>query len=162
MTDKEIYVKANSLFDYKDGKLIRKVNAGRGIQGNAAGCVNGRGYLQTSIHQKIYFVHRLIWLLHYKKMPFMIDHINGDRLDNRVENLREVTSSENSQNRSIANNNTSGIKGVSWFAQSCKWKATIMVNGVHNYLGLYVDIRDAERAVCDYRKKIHGEYANNG
>jgi len=162
MTDKEIYVKANSLFDYKDGTLIRKVNAGRGIQGNAAGCVNGRGYLQTSIHQKIYFVHRLIWLLHYKKMPFMIDHINGDRLDNRVENLREVTSSENSQNRSIGSNNTSGIKGVSWFAPSCKWKATIMVNGVHNYLGLYVDIRDAETAVCAYREKIHGEYANNG
>jgi len=162
MTDKEIYVKANSLFDYKDGTLIRKVNAGRGIQGNAAGCVNGRGYLQTSIHQKTYFVHRLIWLLHYKKMPFMIDHINGDRLDNRIENLREVTSSENSQNRSIGSNNTSGIKGVSWFAQSCKWKATIMVNGVHNYLGLYVDIRDAETAVCAYREKIHGEYANNG
>lgn len=162
MTDKEIYVKAKSLFDYKDGKLIRKVNAGRGIQGSAAGSVNGRGYCQTTIHQKIYFVHRLIWLLHYQKMPFMLDHINGDRLDNRIENLREVTSSENSQNRSISSRNTSGIKGVSWFAQSCKWKATIMVNGVHNYLGLYVDIRDAEKAVCAYREKIHGEYANNG
>ena len=162
MTDSDLYIKVKKLLDYKGGKLIRKSSVGRGVKGNAAGTVNKEGYISTTIHCKYYLVHRLVWLLHHGKMPKFIDHINGDKQDNRIENLREVTLSQNSFNRALATNNTSGIKGVHWSRAAKKWQATIMVDGVYEYLGVYSDINQAKKIVQDYRKKLHGEFANNG
>tara|TARA_R110000744_G_C19135209_1_gene537524 strand:- start:121 stop:654 length:534 start_codon:yes stop_codon:yes gene_type:complete len=162
MTDKELYIKVKKLLAYKEGKLIRRSSIGRGVKGGEIRAVNSQGYIQTTINCKFYLVHRLVWLLHYREMAKFIDHINGDRQDNRIENLREVTPSQNAQNRALSANNTSGVKGVHWSRSANKWQATVMVNGIHNYLGVYVDIREAEKAVCDYRKNIHGDYANNG
>lgn len=83
------YKECRRLFTYKDGFLTRVVRTS-GI-GDKCGTVNFNGYLQIRVHGKVYLAHRLIWLYHYKKWPKQIDHINRNRLDNRIENLRDCS-----------------------------------------------------------------------
>lgn len=84
------------------------------------------GYLRTSILGLTYYAHRLAWALHYGEWPVAeIDHINGDRADNRIINLRSVSHVENCRNLSKPINNTSGVIGVSWSASREKWVAYI-------------------------------------
>lgn len=84
----------------------------------------------------------------------MVDHINGNTLDNRKNNLRIVTSSENQQNRRGAQRNSkSGVRGVCWHKQRGKWTTRIRINGQRIYLGLYDSLSDAEKAVIDARQK---------
>jgi hypothetical protein len=90
----------------------------------------------------------------------VIDHINHDTLDNTRDNLRAVTNSENIQNRHGANrNNTSGVRGVSWHKQHKKWSAHYGLNGKLIHLGLFDDIKEAEKVVNEARKK-YMRYAN--
>ena len=163
MTDKELYKESKNLFDYKDGKLIRKCDAGtRGKKGHEAGTFNGGRYRTVMINKHLYYSHRIIWLMHYKTLPRFIDHVNNDRSDNRIENLRGATAAQNQHNRAMNSNNTSGFKGVSWDRKSGKWAAQIRHDGKMKYLGRYDSINVAAKVVSDYRNKIHGEYANNG
>lgn len=75
-----------------------------------------------------------------------IDHINHDRSDNRIENLRLVTGGENKKNQSIRKRNKSGFTGVGWHSKAKKWRAEIKSGGVYMYLGLYSSIGDAVNA----------------
>ena len=88
-----------------------------------------------------------------------IDHINGNSLDNRRENLRLATPMQNSQNMKKPRTNTSGYKGVSWSKARSKWLATINVNKKLIYLGLFVEIVDAAKAYDKAAKEHFGTYA---
>lgn len=90
------------------------------------------------------------------------DHINGNGLDNRRENLRLATKSQNNANRRISKNNKSGYKGVSWHKASGKWVAGIKVNGKSINLGGYDTPEQAHKAYCDAAIKYFGEFANFG
>lgn len=87
------------------------------------------------------------------------DHINGNTLDNRKSNLRAATPIENSVNRCISINSTSGYKGVNWHPGTGKWRARCGVDGKRISLGLYVTQKEAYKAYCKAAKELHGEFA---
>ena len=86
------------------------------------GGVSKRGYIQLTYEETTYVVHRLIWMWVYGEEPEQIDHINGDRQDNRLENLRNVDPLTNQRNRTKNKNNSSGFNGVCWDKESWQWE----------------------------------------
>ena len=154
----------NHLFEYdkETGNLIWKIQQ-RGIRkGSIAGSVKSHGYLCVGINYKSYRAHRLIFLMHKGYLPKTIDHINGDKLDNRIENLRAATVGQNQHNRKTNANNTSGYKGVCWNKARKKWKSQIRLEGKRINLGHYTNIEEAAEAVRKAREELHGDFANHG
>lgn len=142
-------------YDKNTGVVIRRVRTARHVQiGDVVGSNNGHGYLVVKIDGKLYRLHRIIYAMMTGKQPLYIDHINHDKSDNRWENLRSVTASENSQNRSMSSNNTSGFKGVLWSKRHEKWIAQIDSDGKHKNLGYFTDIRDAIAARAEAVKEF--------
>lgn len=139
--------RVRELFDYRDGRLYRKIQAGaRGRVGAVAGCPNQQGYLQVGIGRKLYPVHRVVWLWHHGYLPESdVDHINRCVTDNRIENLREVSRACNLRNKGNARTNSSGVKGVCWSKSCGKWAAYVKVRGVRCHLGRH---RCFLEAVC--------------
>jgi len=106
---------------------------------------------------------RIIFLLHYgylTKRKF-IDHIDNNPLNNKIENLRECTTSQNQQNRKISNKNTSGHKGVHWRKLTGKWQVKLKLNGKTYYFGHFVNKEDAIKVAIKERKKLHGQFMRN-
>ena len=109
--------------------------------------ISSHGYKVGSILGTNYLAHRIAWLIHYGEFPQdEIDHINRNRTDNRIENLRVVTSGKNSTNTGMYKNNTSGVKGVFWHIQNQRWYASIGVGGNMQWLGYFDDFQSAVRA----------------
>lgn len=132
-------------YDPETGIFTWRVSAANSVKvGDVAGCSNGNGYLRLRLQSRLYHAHRLAWLYVYGEWPKgQIDHINRDRSDNRISNLREVTNKQNAQNSSKPSNNTSGHPGVYWYKQSSKWQAKITHNQKHIHLGCFATIEDA-------------------
>jgi hypothetical protein len=150
----------NDLFYYGDGALYRKKDAANQQKaGDRAGAVHHTGYRNIQIDGVMYLEHRVIYKMHYGIMPERIDHIDGNKENNRINNLRECTASQNSQNRGRQSNNTSGVKGVCWRKKSGKWHAQIMSKGVFMHLGFYTDIDAAAEAVRAARAEHHKDFA---
>ena len=104
------------------------------------------GYLVGTIKSKSLRAHIVAFALHYGKWPTKdIDHINGIKTDNRIQNLRESTAQENAKNKFISPRNTSGINGVSWHKNRKKWIAQIKIDGKMKYLGGFDDIMEAAK-----------------
>lgn len=151
------YAELKLMFDYKDGQIIAKSNSKSRKYGDVVGSLNSNGYLVASVKSKIYRVHRLIFMWHYGFMPEQVDHINGIRSDNRIENLRQVTATQNNQNRKAMSK--SGFKGVHWHKQSKKWVASICINRKSVHLGSFINKKDAAQVATEARSKLHGEFA---
>lgn len=120
------------------------------------------GYVVMKFMKKTIFVHRIIFLFHHGYLPKYVDHINGNKSDNRIENLRDVTHCQNMMNIKKYSLNTSGYKGVSFHKRSKKWVAQIKFNKQRIYLGLFDCAQKAYDAYCFKAKELHGEYANLG
>jgi hypothetical protein len=123
---------------------------------------NGGGYRKGSIFHKNYLTHRVAYAIYHDAWPVnQIDHINGDKSDNRIANLRDVTSSENMRNRVLPIGNTSGHIGVSWRRGICKWRVQITAHGKNRHIGYFTDIEDAiaARAAAEVE---YGYHANHG
>jgi hypothetical protein len=152
----------NSLFEYKDGALYWKVDMPfHKVKGKLAGCIEKRGYWVVAFNKKTYKLHRIIFLIHHGYLPKFIDHIDGNPLNNRIENLREATLSQNAWNRKINTKTSSPIKGVIWHKKSGKWMAKININGKRTHLGTFNYLEDAEKVVKKYREMLHGEFAKH-
>jgi len=131
--------------------------------GKQAGNVTDHGYMRVRLNKRSYRAHRLAWLYVYGEWPDgEIDHINGDTLDNRIENLRVASHAENGRNRGANKNNTSGFKGVYWNRLAGKWVAQTKVNRQQIYLGTYETPEDAHAAYCRAVDVLHGDFANYG
>jgi len=124
------------------------------------------GYKDTGLRKngKVHTlnIHRLVakaFLNNPKKKQF-VDHIDNCKTNNNIKNLRWVTNRENQMNRSISNNNTSGVKGVCWNKQKKKWRASIKTYGITMHLGYYNNIEDAKQARIKKANELFGEYTN--
>ena len=151
----------HELFEYKNGGLYRKVNKGTAKMGDIAGCINSSGYLVTHINGKLYSNHRLIFLMFYGVLPKFIDHIDNNRSNNKIENLRKASFSQNQHNRKINKSSTSGVKGITWHKASQKWYVQLKINGKTKSFGLYDDLELAEFVAIEARNKYHGKFARH-
>lgn len=139
------YLKSIFHYDPETGYFthLRSTN-NRTKVGDRVGSKGGADYLATTVDKKRFKVHRLAWFYVYGVWPENnIDHINGNKTDNRIENLRDVTYIENSRNQKKPKNNTSGIIGVSWDKKKERYYAEIRINYKRVGLGSYKSIFEA-------------------
>lgn len=150
-----------SLFEYKDGKLFRKINSSNQKAGNESGWVKNDGYRAVRFKNKDVLVHRLIFFVHYEFMPVQVDHINGDKTDNRIENLRQASASQNNYNQKISKKNKSGCKNVSWNKTRNKWVVRVKYEKVKLKQWYVDDFEFAELLATEAREKFHGKFARH-
>ena len=153
------------LFDYdpESGFLIRRIRTACCTHiGDIAGHRDTHGYVSIGIDNTVYKAHRLIWVYVNGSPPKgQIDHINQKRSDNRIANLRDVTTIENGQNRKLGSNNSSGMVGVTWNKQKNKWTVGICVDKNNLHLGYFADKNDAFKARAEANIK-YGFHENHG
>lgn len=132
-------------------------------KGMVAGGVNGDGYRNVGINGKRFKCHRLIWIMFYGSIPegMEIDHRDGDKDNNRINNLRLATRSKNKFNAQKNANNTSGVKGIHWNKRDKLWQARIMVKGF-TYQKFFVDLEVGKEWIVAMRQWLHGEFTNHG
>ncbi|EMH4108092.1 HNH endonuclease [Serratia marcescens] len=123
--------------------------------------VDHKGYLRFGVSgYGMVIAHRAAWAIHYGEIPKKhIDHIDGDKTNNRIDNLRLCTHNQNQHNQGIRKNNKSGFKGVSWMKSLRKWQAQICCNSKVKHLGFYDEKEDAARAYDKAAIEFHGEFA---
>ena len=147
--------------EYHDGHLWWIKPRARSIKvGQQFGTNNTNGYRQGKLKSKGHKEHRLIWLYHYGEWPKEhIDHINGIRDDNRIENLRECTIQQNQFNKKSLVGSTSQYKGVSWHKGNKKGMAQYWYKSKRVYLGYYETEEEAAEAYRKATEHLHKEYA---
>lgn len=162
------YLRARLHYNEKSGIFIWKIREvckptdktwNKKFAGKETGYLRHNGYKVINLMGKEYSSSRLAWLYVHGVMPKKeIDHINGDRSDNRIENLREASRSENAINRGVQSNNTSGAKGV-WKRKGMNsWVAEIGVRGKRVKLGSFRTREAAKNAYLLAAKSLHGEF----
>lgn len=164
------------LFDYdaETGNLIHKPREisefasrwayllwNKRYPGSVAGSIRKNGYISVAIANVAFYAHRLIWMREYGFAPESIDHIDGNKTNNRIDNLRASNPSVNTKNRAISSNNTSGQMGVYWHDQTQKWCARIYDNKKSVGLGLYDNFEDAVKARREAEAR-YGYHPNHG
>ena len=149
-------------FEYKNGDLYYKKPRSRIKVGDIAGNLNKDGYRQVKIGNKSYKVHRIIFLMHYGYLPPQVDHINGNRSDNCIENLRPATNSTNQYNRKPQKSNTTGYKNIHFCNRSQKYVVSFRIDGKLLNFGSYKELNDAKNIAMQKRIELHKEFANHG
>lgn len=140
-------------FNYKEGRLFWKSS------GKEAGSLNDDGYIRVQVKNTRYAAHRLVFFMHHGYFPRVLDHINGIKSDNRIENLRSADHCKNGMNQGLNVANTSGYKNV--FRQNNKWCVRLKINSKNTWFGSYDDIELAELVAIEARNKHHKEFANH-
>jgi len=154
------------LLDYEEDKGIfrwKVSNNNRVKVGDIAGSLESKGYIVIGIKGRKYRAHRLAWLyVNGKILLEQIDHINHDKADNRISNLREVNVQDNIRNGAMGKNNTSGYKGVSWKKDISKWRVQIHIDGNKKLIGYFNCLMKAARAYDEVAKEAgyHDNHIN--
>ena len=131
--------------------------------GKVTGCIGSGDYLRIRFNGRLYAAHRFAWLYQTGEWPrHEIDHVNGDRRDNRFANLREATHAQNNTNVGKRSDNTSGEKGVSWNKRDRRWVAYIDKDSRRIPLGCFINFNDAVQVRRDAVDFLHGEFKNYG
>lgn len=125
------------LLDYRDGSLVWKISRGRIKAGDVAGRVNNKEYLQVNIDRVSYLLHQIVFLIHHNYIPKTIDHIDRNKVNNSIKNLRSVTTRENMLNR-IDNTETPNIS-----KNGGSFQVMFMFKGKKEYFGIYNTIEEA-------------------
>ena len=165
MADKITQAQLKELFDYDaSGTFVRRSN-GKIVVQNLS---KGQRYPRISVNGKPRSLHRIVFCWHHGYFPKVIDHINNDRIDNRIENLREATQANNCLNRKHHGNSKSPYKNV--YGQTYRtisgpikqWSVNVTINGKRKYFGSYDDIEFANLVAIEVRDKYHGAFVNHG
>lgn len=163
LTDFELF---NEYFRYdaETGIITRKKRTGNCTKvGEEVGWLTEKGYLSMKFKGKTQSYHRVAWLLYYKEWPKgQIDHIDQDKLNNKIINLRDVEPHINCRNKPLTIKNTSGYVGVVWNKQVKKWQAQGKLLKKNYHLGYFDDIMDAVKARAEWEKgkgftELHGK-----
>lgn len=142
-------------FFYNHGRLYRNKDNKR-----AGWFDKGCGYFRLKINGKSYLLHRIIFAHQKGYLPPMVDHDNRDKLDNRIENLRDCpTRGHNTINSPPRSDNTSKYKGVTWHKNVGKWHCSVFKSGKRHYVGIYDKIEDAALAYNNKATELFGEFA---
>lgn len=148
------------LFNYSDGNLIRKTKTAQKTKiGEVAGGHHGDGYYKLRVCGKKYFLHRIIFLWHHGFMPECLDHIDGNQSNNRIENLRAATMSQNCMNKKLQKNNTTGVRGVHLDKKCGRFVASITVLRKRVVLGYFENLEDASNCYSEKVRQFHGEFS---
>lgn len=151
-------------YDPDTGVFTRLVAITHGGVGPVNCAPNSAGYLRIRHDKRTYQAHRLAWFYVHGCWPISeVDHINGDRTDNRLSNLREATKSQNQRNARLRKDNSCGLKGVTWHKLLGKWRAQIRTKETGTIiLGAFDSVEAAHAAYCDAARELFGEFANEG
>ena len=130
--------------------------------GKAAGSISGSGYIYINVHRLAYRAHRLacLWMTG-EWPPDEIDHIDGDPTNNAWTNLRQASRNENSQNRHIQTNNTTGTRGISYNPRRGQWIVRVMVNKTSHFGGWFYDLEEAKRVRKALVLRLHGRFGGD-
>jgi len=152
----------NELFEYDGKNLIRIVSRGCQKAGSIAGKVENNGYIRVNVDGELYLAHRLIWKMTYREEPAFIDHINMNKSDNRIENLRVITLSGNCQNR-LRFDGESGLIGISKheYKKEGVWVAKFRFENEDIHIGYYDCVSLATVAYNEKAWEIAGEVVKN-
>lgn len=151
-----------TLFFYENGDFYWKVKpTKRYAIGMKAGTLSKRGCLHISFDGKVYKAHRLIFLYHHGYLPAEIDHIDGNPLNNRIENLRPASRSENLRNTKKRVDNKSGYKGICWDKRSEKWRTVCSVNKKQYSAGYFKDLEMAIKSLKKLRQSLHLQFTRH-
>jgi hypothetical protein len=150
------------LFDYQDGALIRRKD-GR----SAVIAMGVKRYERVSVDGKIQALHRMIYLWNHGHLPKTLDHIDGNRANNKIENLREATQQQNCLNRKHRSTSKSPYKNV-YLQPPTKnadwkrnWVVSITIAGKRKYIGSFEDLELADLVAMEARDKFHGAFARH-
>lgn len=152
----------NAKFELKNGSLYWKANRKIVLIGQRAGADHIKGYRQIYHKGKYYLEHQLVWDMQYGYVPKQLDHINGNKQDNRIENLREATNSQNQKNTKTRITSKSEVKNVHWVGRDKKWTVQMYIDGIKRSFGNYHDIAYAKFVADFIRHKYFGKWANHG
>lgn len=149
--------------DFASGYLVRRIKRGAEKVGAIAGAKNDRGYVILSIDRHLFYAHRVLYALFQLADPgdLEVDHINGDKSDNRIINLRLATRAQNGQN---IPGYREGLKGayLSFKGENKPWMSTINKDGVRHYLGSFYTEEEAHEAYIKGSATHHGEFGRTG
>jgi hypothetical protein len=161
--DWNTYIRENIRYDPDTGLLwwSSPGKSSQRLMGKPLGRKNPEGYLRVKLNfngkKRTFYAHRLAYFIHYDEWPIITDHINGDKADNRVENLRSCLITDNNRNKKVDKRNKCGFKGVQYHKP---YSATIFDGKSTKRLGYYDTPEEAAQAYDEAAKEIFGEYAN--
>ena len=151
--------RVRELFVYREDGWLERAVGGRKHAASYRGRFIGSGYLALSVDSRTYYVHRLVWFYHRAVWPSHVDHIDGCKTNNRIENLRECTAAQNQHNTTAKSCSQSGLKGVFPAGSEGKWLSLIVLDGKQKYLGTFTDKVAAARAYDKVAIAYFGEFA---
>lgn len=156
------YLKSILDYDLDTGIFTWKVKKSQVAKAGDVAGWEYNGYREIEIDNKKYKAHRLAWLYVHGEMPKnLIDHIDNNRSNNKISNLREATYQTNSENYKTPKTNKSGVKNVSWYKKLNKWVVSISVEKTKKTIGYFDDLEFAELVAIEARNKYRGEFANH-
>jgi hypothetical protein len=158
----ELSSRFNEVLEYKDGKLFwKKTLSNVAAAGKEAGCASSNSYGSVMVDKKAHCTHRIIFCMHHGYMPDQVDHIDGNRKNHRIENLRAANNTTNNMNKGAQSNNKSGIKNVCWNNQNQKWWVQVTAYGKKVVSKMFDDLELAELVAIEARDKYHGAFARS-
>ena len=145
-------------FDYKNGLFYWKNPTSIRVKKGDFAQVFGQRYMHVSVNKKRYMIHKLVFFIHHGYVPEIVDHIDGNSFNNKIENLREVDKYQNTWNAKVRKHSKTGLKGVTFHPQTNKFRARIRCKNKIYSLGLFTTKEDAHQAYCNASLIFHKEF----
>ncbi len=145
-------------YNEETGSLTRNWKGG---SSRPTGTVRHDGYIRINVDGRLYYAHRLVWIIFNGAIPdgMQVDHIDCDPSNNKISNLRLATQSQNNHNQRVYKNSTSGVKGVIWSKREQRWKVTCWLGNVKHNGGTFKCLDEAIAAQEKLRSGLHAGFA---